>query len=63
MSDFKSELGFQDCWDLMANPKLNKQTGGSVDSGGNSPKTDVQNTDRTSAKGSDTGGGGYSIRA
>jgi hypothetical protein len=50
MSDFKSELGFQDCWDPVANSKLNKPAGGSVGGGSRNPKTDARNADRPSAK-------------
>ncbi|MCA1288579.1 relaxase/mobilization nuclease domain-containing protein [Salipiger bermudensis] len=50
MSDFKSELGFQDCWDSEANRKLNKPAAGSVDSGGRKRKAGAQDADRSTAQ-------------
>ena len=50
MSDFKSELGFQDCWDTEANRKLNKSAGGSVESGGRKRKAGAQDADRATAQ-------------
>ena len=50
MSDFKSELGFQDCWDSAANRRLNKPAGGSVDGGGRKPKAGAENADRSAAQ-------------
>ena len=50
MSDFKSELGFQDCWDSEANRKLNKPAGGSVESRGRKRKAGAQDADRATAQ-------------
>lgn len=49
MSDFKSELGFQDCWDAEANRKLNKPTGGSVGGGGRKRRAGAQDADHSAS--------------
>ncbi|MEY8828553.1 relaxase/mobilization nuclease domain-containing protein [Sedimentitalea sp. XS_ASV28] len=49
MSDFKSELGFQDCWESEANRKLNKPAGGSVESGGRKRKAGALDADHSSS--------------
>ncbi|MEY8802607.1 relaxase/mobilization nuclease domain-containing protein [Leisingera sp. XS_AS12] len=50
MSDFKSELGFQDCWSSSANKELNKPAGGSVGSGPRKPKAGAEQPDRSAAQ-------------
>lgn len=50
MSDFKSELGFQDCWDTEANRKLNKPTGGTVGGGSRKRRAGAQDADRATAQ-------------
>lgn len=50
MSDFKSELGFQDCWSSSANKELNKPAGGSVGGGTRKPKAGANQPDRYSAQ-------------
>jgi len=50
MSDFKSELGFQDCWPSSANKELNKPAGGSVGGGTRKPKTGANQPERSSAQ-------------
>ena len=50
MSDFKSELGFQDCWSSSANKELNKPAGGSVGGGTRKPKAGADQRDRPSAQ-------------
>ena len=50
MSDFKSELGFQDCWSSAANNELNKPAGGSVGGGTRKPKIGADQPDRSSAQ-------------
>ena len=50
MSDFKSELGFQDCWPSSANKELNKPVGGSVGSGPRKPNARADQADRSSAQ-------------
>lgn len=50
MSDFKSELGFQDCWSSSANKELNKPTGGSVGGGTRKPNAVADRPDRSSAQ-------------
>lgn len=50
MSDFKSELGFQDCWSSSANKELNKPAGGSVAGGTRKPKTGANQPERSSAE-------------
>lgn len=50
MSDFKSELGFQDCWSSAANKELNKPAGGSVGGGTRKPKTGANQPERSSAQ-------------
>jgi type IV secretion system T-DNA border endonuclease VirD2 len=50
MSDFKSELGFQDCWSSSANKELNKPAGGSVGSGPLKPKARADQADCSSAQ-------------
>ncbi|QEW23721.1 Relaxase/mobilization nuclease domain protein (plasmid) [Marinibacterium anthonyi] len=47
MSDFKSELGFQDCWSSSANKELNKPAGGSVGGGTRKPKAGANQPDRS----------------
>lgn len=50
MSDFKSELGFQDCWSSSANKELNKPAGGSVGGGTRKPKAGTNQPERSSAQ-------------
>lgn len=50
MSDFKSELGFQDCWSSSANKELNKPAGGSVGGGARKPKAGANQPERSSAQ-------------
>ena len=50
MSDFKSELGFQDCWASSANKELNKPAGGAVGGGTRKPKASADQPDRSSAQ-------------
>ena len=50
MSDFKSELGFQDCWSSSANKELNKPAGGSVGGGTRKAKAGASPPDRSAAQ-------------
>ena len=50
MSDFKSELGFQDCWSSSANKELNKPAGGSVGGSTRKAKAGANPPDRSAAQ-------------